>query len=241
MRLFAAIAIFAATQFCAVSARAGDTAELNILGFTANGGVFAFEEFGIQDGSGFPYANRFYIDTATDSFLPGTPIRVRIDDETASLDDARAQARSQGEAIASQAELQANRGLTAGASPVTELSGDPHRMAVNPRAVFPAIDTPLELRLEEFALEGPELCESFGTVMGYRLIRVGVAPGEAASLLHEDTSIPSSRNCPLGYSIGAVQTFFPEGGDPVFAALIAVRSVGFEGPDHRWIAVPGKL
>jgi predicted secreted protein len=117
MRLFAAIAIFAATQFCAVSARAGDTAELNILGFTADGGVFAFEEFGIQDGSGIPYAHRFYIDTATDSFLPGTPIRVRIDDETASLEDARSQARSQGEAIAAQAELEANRGLTAGSNP----------------------------------------------------------------------------------------------------------------------------
>jgi predicted secreted protein len=55
--------------------------------------TFAFEEYGVQDGSGFPYANRFYIDTANDSFLPGSPIRVRIDDDTATVEDARAQAR----------------------------------------------------------------------------------------------------------------------------------------------------
>ena len=47
----------------------GDTASIEILGFTADGSVFAFEEYGIQDGSGFPYSHRFYIDTATDRFL----------------------------------------------------------------------------------------------------------------------------------------------------------------------------
>ena len=64
-----------------IAARAGDVAELEILGFTKDGGVFAFEEYGVADGSGFPYANRYYIDTATDTFLSGTPIRVRLDNE----------------------------------------------------------------------------------------------------------------------------------------------------------------
>ena len=81
------------------SASAGDFAELNILGFSADGAVFAFEQYGVQDGSGFPYAERFYIDTGDDSFVSGTPIRVRIDDENASVDDARAQARTAGQAI----------------------------------------------------------------------------------------------------------------------------------------------
>lgn len=241
MRSLAALSTIAAIQLTATTALAGDAAELNILGFSSDGGVFAFEEYGIQDGSGFPYANRFYIDTASDSFLPGTPIRVRLDDESASLDEARDQARTQGEAIIAEAVLAANRGVTAGFNPMTELSAHPHRMAVNPRPVFPPIDQPLELRLEEIALEQPANCHDLGTAVGYRLTRLGVSPGETAQLLHEDTSIPTSRNCPLGYSFGAVQTFFPDGGEPVYAVVIAVRSVGFEGPNHRWIAVPGKL
>lgn len=230
-----------AAALLSTSAHAGDAAELNILGFSSDGSVFAFEEYGIQDGSGFPYANRFYIDTAQDTFLPGTPIRVRLDDETASLDDARVQAREQGEPIVAEAQLTANRGFTAGHNAITELSADPHRMAVNPRPVVPPIDEPLELRLEEIPFQPSELCEAFGPVVGYRLIRAGVRPGETASLLHEDESVPASRNCPLSYRLGAIQTYFPDGGDPVFAVLVSVRSVGFEGPDHRWIAIPGRL
>ena len=62
---------------------AGDVAELEILGFSDDGSVFAFEEFGVLDGSGFPYSNRYYIDVDSDEFLPATPIRVRLEDENA--------------------------------------------------------------------------------------------------------------------------------------------------------------
>lgn len=123
-----------------VAVQAGDVAELEILGFTKDGDVFAFEEYGVQDGSGFPYANRYYIDINDDTFLKGTPIKVRLDDENATLEAARLQARQKSEAIVSQAELTANRGITAGFNPVTELSADPFRMVVNPRPIFSPVD-----------------------------------------------------------------------------------------------------
>src|SRR5690606_17976548 len=135
-----------------------ESAEFAILGVTTAGTVIAFEEYGVQDGSGFPYANRFYIATASDSFVAGTPIRVRIDDESASVDDAREEARGRGQAIAADAELARHRGFTAGFNAITELSADPYRLAVNPRPVMPAIDAPLEFRLEEIALEQPANC-----------------------------------------------------------------------------------
>ena len=224
------------------AAVAGDTAELNILGFTPDGGIFAFEEYGVQDGSGFPYANRYYIDVDGDSFVAGTPIRVRIDEEMPTPEAARAEARAQGEAIVPDAELAQNRGTTAGANPVTELSADPFRMAVNPRPVFPAIDDPLEFRLTEIPVPMPERCADLGgEIVGFRLVRIEPVPGGTTSLLNEDDSVPASRGCPLGYRIGAVQTFFPAGAAPAFAVLIAVRSFGFEGPDHNWMAVTGRF
>lgn len=237
MKNLAGLAL-AATIF-ASPALAGDAAELSILGFSTDGAIFAFEEYGIQDGSGFPYANRFYIDTAKDSFINGTPIRVRIDDETASLEAARATAREQGQAIIKDDTLQP--GFIAGFNAVTELSANPYRLAVNPRPVFPPIDAPLEFRLEEIALEQPENCFDLGEAVGFRLVRVGLAPGEQAKIIHEDSIIPESRRCPLGYRLGAVQTFYPQGGAPVYAVLISVQSLGFEGPDHRWIAIPGQI
>jgi len=223
-------------------ASAGDSAELGILGFSADGSVFAFEEYGIQDGSGFAYANRYYIETGTDRFVAGTPIRVLSEEQDASVEDARAEARQLGAEIVDEDELAANRGFTAAANAVTEISADPFAVEVNPRPVFPPIDAPLAIRLEEIAFPVPENC-AFAAErhVGFRLLKVSHEAGVATELLHEDDGVPKSRSCPLGYRIGAVQTFFPKGGEPVFVVMIAVRRVGFEGPDHRWIAVPGKL
>lgn len=222
-------------------AHAGDTPTLEVLGFSADGGMFAFEEYGTQDGSGFPYANRFYIDTASDSFVAGTPVRVRIDDESATLEAARAEAKARGQSVISDATLAENRGFAAGMNAVTELSADPFRMAVNPRPVVPPIDTPLEFRLEEIGMVAPERCRDLGAIKGFRLVKVATEPGTQARLIHEDSGIPQSRGCPLGYAIAGVQTFFPQAGTPVFALLIAVSSFGFEGPDHRFIAVTGPI
>ncbi|NGN39663.1 DUF2259 domain-containing protein [Mesorhizobium sp. CGMCC 1.15528] len=237
MRLiaFAATAFLAATALC----RAGDVANLEVMGFSADGGIFAFEEYGVQDGSGFPYSNRYYIDTSTDKFLPGSPVRVRLDDESASLEAARKQSSELGDKIVKGTGL--NRGIAAGSSPVTELNADPHRMVVNPRPVFPPIDAPLEVRLEEIPLPAAGSCEGMGETSGFRLLRVDARDDGQTALLHEDKTIPQSRSCPLGYRIGGIQTFFGEGGKPAFAVLIAIRGVGFEGPDYRWIAVTGRL
>ncbi|WP_054314088.1 DUF2259 domain-containing protein [Mesorhizobium sp. 1M-11] len=240
MRLVKLTALTSALCIAAGGVWAGDIAQLQILGFSKSGGVFAFEEYGVQDGSGFPYANRYYIDTATDTFVKGTPVRVRLDDEAATLQAARSKAREQGEAIVKQAELDANPGFTAGSNPATELSADPQRMVVNPRPVFPAIDEALEFRLNEFALSGDDVCASQGETKGFRLLRIEASPNGTTKLLHEDKSIPKSRGCPNGYGIGAVQTY---AGDSLsaYAVLIWTRGYGFEGPDYRWIAVTGRL
>lgn len=217
---------------------AGDASQLNVLGFSGDGGIFAFEEYGRQDGSGFPYANRFYVDTATDSFVSPSPIRVRIDDETLEIADARRQARSSGESIVSDGELAANPGYLAGFNAITELSADPHRMVVNPRPVFPPIDRPLEFRLEEIPFTASESCAGvLETVRGFRLVSIDTAPGGATEVIHEDTSVPSSRGCVTGYRIGGVQTLMTSSDASALAVLISVERFGFEGPDHRWMAV----
>lgn len=220
-----------------VPASAGTLAELAILGFSKDGKVFAFEEYGIQDGSGFPFANRFYLDVDNDRFLTGTPVRVRIDDEAASLNEARRQAREKGETIIPEAELAANRGNLAGFNAITELSADPLHLRVNPRPVMPAIDPPLVFRLSVTSMPGSATCQAMGPSAGFRLVRIDDGK---ETVLHADERIPQSRGCPQDYRLGAVQTFYPEAGAPAFAVLIAVQGVGFEGPDFRWIAVTGR-
>ncbi|MEK1890290.1 MAG: DUF2259 domain-containing protein [Phyllobacterium sp.] len=221
------------------TAHAGDAAKLNILGFSKDGSIFAFEEYGIQDGSGFPYANRFYIETATDKFLPKTPVRVRLDDEHSSLEEARDKAARDAQGVTSltDLELQANLGNTVASNPVTELSADPFKVKVNPRPIFPALDPVLTFTLEEVAAPASETCQNIAEIKGFRLTLTEDKPEAKQELLHADESVPTSRGCPLGYSIGAVQTFYPQGAKPVVAILVAIRAFGFEGPDHRWLAV----
>ena len=169
--------------------------------------------------------------------MPGTPVRVRLEDESATLEAARSQAREQGEGTVAEAELKANRGFTAGLNPVTEFSADPSRLVVGPRPVFPPIDAPLEFRLEEIPFGETPACQGLGEISGFRLLRIHSAAGGVTELLHEDSSVPESRGCPVGYALGGVQTLSISSGLAAYAVLIAVRRVGFEGPDHRWIAV----
>ncbi|RUM98057.1 DUF2259 domain-containing protein [Pseudaminobacter arsenicus] len=223
------------------AAHCGDVAELEILGFSHDGGIFAFEEYGVQDGSGFPYANRYYIDTKTDKFLEGTPVRARIDDESATVAAVRRKVREGSQIFIEDSELSENRGHMAAFNAVTELNADPNRVVVNPRPVFPPIDAPVEFRLEQFPLAAEGRCEGLGDLAGFRLLRIDAVENGRTVLLHEDKALPQSRNCPTGYRIGGVQTFFDGKDGPVYAVLVAVQGIGFEGPDYRWIAVTGKL
>lgn len=238
-RPFSGFCLLAALVAIPAVAQAGDAAKLDIIGFSKDGSTFAFEEYGVQDGSGFPYANRFYIDTATDKFLAKTPVRIRLDDENASVENARKKISQDSEKLTSllDAELRANAGQTVASNPVTELSADPFKVIVNPRPIFPALDTKLKIELLETPATPSETCQNMGEIKGFRLTLTEDKPDAKPELLHEDKTVPSSRGCPLGYSIGAVQTFYPDNTKPVIAVMIAVRGVGFEGPDYRWLAV----
>ena len=48
----------------AAPALAADGAQSRALGYSADGKYFAFEQFGVQDGSGFPYWDVFVLDLA---------------------------------------------------------------------------------------------------------------------------------------------------------------------------------
>lgn len=223
------------------SAHAGDAAELNILGFSKDGRIFAFEEFGIQDGSGFPYANRYYIQTETDTYVSGSPIRVRIDRENATVSEVRAQAAVNGQKIVPDAELAEHRGFTAASRAITQDAADAREFLFNPRPVFPAIDPRIGFRLEPIELPAPQGCTNDQPPKGFRLLRLAPDKLQNTTVVHEDKSIPASRHCPIDYRLGAVQTWFKPDGKAVYAVLISVISQGFEGPDHRWLAVAGAL
>ena len=183
----------------ATSAAAGDYADRQVIGFSPNGSIFAFEEYGIEDGSGYPYSNIFLINTAKDSWVAGTPIRVRIDDGATSLQSARDLALSQAQPLLLQYNIVAE-GRHLVHNPITELPGG-NNVEFLLRAFSPLQSAGWTLAIEEFALQSD--CPDIGaTIVGFDLWLT--SPVASPRQLHHDTGIPDSRGCPVGYGISDV-------------------------------------
>ncbi|WP_026623090.1 putative secreted protein [Ensifer sp. WSM1721] len=227
----------------AADALAGDYAALQPIGFSSDGNVFAFEEYGVQDGSGFPYSTIYVLDTRTDSFLPGAPVRAVVEEDGGGLHRARSEARGRAAPLIDAHRLAETPGILVAYNPITEAGAAPHVLRYD---AFPA-DAPFRktytLKLEEKSFEPEGICKDFlKEVKGFRLTMTEKANKPAADVLQDDLRIPQSRRCPMGYRIGGVVTRINDHGSEVHVAMILVKSLGFEGSrDGRWIAVPIRI
>lgn len=235
--LFAAIAASLPTP----AVHAGEFAEVRPIGFSADGKVFAFEEFGVQDGSGFAFASRFFIDTTDDSFLPGSTVRVILEDDTRTVGDARAEAQARSASLEARYQFAGNPGTIAAFNPLSELDGAAHQLRYTPLSMVPQPFGAYEVTLEEKPLPASSLCRNIDeTSIGFRLELTQTNGRPSDLVLHDDTSVPQSRGCPLGYRIGGAITHYADGAS-THAVLVLVRSIGFEGENGRWIAVTRRL
>lgn len=236
MTRFAALLAGLVMFSMAGQASAGDTASLNVLGYSADGKVFAFEEYGVSDGAGFPYSNIYFIDTAQDRFLPGTPIRVRVEEE-GPLGKVREMARAKAAGLTAEYRLADNPGVIVAYNPPSEIGSDPVTLRYYPylSAQLSGHTYTLALDQREFP-PSPDCLNMTGTYSGFTL-RMTEQRGERADIvLHADSAVPKSRGCANDYRIGAVVS--SEIDDVPQIAMIIVGSMGFEGDDRRWIAVP---
>jgi len=242
MSLRAAIATAAliATALAAPPALAGDYASFQPIGFSSDGKVFGFEEYGIQDGSGFPYSTIYVLDTQTDTFLPGAPVRARVEEDGGALPEARRDARQRAAPLIDAYRLLDTPGLLAAYNPVTEADAAEHRLRYDAFAADPPFRKTFELKLEEKTFEAQGICKDLQkAIKGFRLVMAENAGQTVSEVLQDDARIPESRHCPTGYRIGGVVTHINDDGSQVHVVMVLVKSLGFEGTtDGRWIAVP---
>ncbi|MCB1496301.1 MAG: DUF2259 domain-containing protein [Bauldia sp.] len=220
---------------------AADNAMSLVLGFSPDGRTFSFEEYGVQDGSGFPYSSIYVIDTATDQWVGGTPIRVLSEDETTSLESVRGDALDKARPILTSRHVD-EPGSVLASNPITEASADPHFVSFRTRDYsLPTSEKPYELRLDEVALPAPD-CPDMDLGQPFQGFRLTLTdPDGKPHVLQDDQQLPKSRRCPLSYGISEVDIFFPPAGQPVLVVLVNVFSYGFEGYDRRFLAVTGPL
>jgi predicted secreted protein len=237
-RVFSLIALAFALCF-AKPAYAGDAAERSILGFSPDGRYFAFEQYGVQDGSGFPYSDIFVIDTSTDQWVENSPFRILLKDERVQLKQARKEAITKAANLLKKLVI-AQPGRLLASNPSAELSAEPHHVVVNTSRIIAGQPERWTFTLEEKVHENAQ-CASYTSspIKGFRLSVQRT--GGAVIALHEDASIPKSRRCPLRYAIHDIITHEPNSGARIFAVLVSVYALGFEGPDRRFLAVTLRL
>ncbi len=219
------------------AAFAGDRALIDYIGFSQDNRYFAFEEFGIQDGSGFAYSNIYVIDLSTDSWVIGTPVRVQADSEARTLADIRADAATRASSHVESFGIDVPVEIAA-------IIGDgvPDQDGKSLRFGAPgygpgAVSGDYVLSLSSFVTSSASPCTDwFGSdPLGYEL---GITDKGSERLVHRDGALPRSRGCPLDYRIyGVVMPFM----NPSISSAVAIISVypgGFEGPDRRFLAVP---
>ena len=218
-------------------ALAGDRAQIDLIGYSDDGSYFAFEEFGIQDGSGFAYSSIYVVDLVDDSWVVGTPIRAVAEDENVPLTEIRA------EAADKVANYIVTLGIEVPASFVAMVGdGVPDNDAQTltfgvPQYGVGAVEGSHTLQMTRFDTTSATPClEWFGSQpRGYQLTS---ADATGTRVVHRDDSLPRSRGCPVDYRLYGVVLPFADEALSEAVAIVSVYTFGFEGPDRRFIVVP---
>ncbi len=243
--LFAAII---AATLPASPAAAGHFTHDEVIGFSTDGRHFAFALHGLQRGSGLPFAEVYVVDLQADRWVAGTPVRASRPEvdmvavEAApflALAEVRAEAMAGAAPILGQLEIQ---------RPATVLFargiGEAHDAPARHVISRPHPDDPTQAPWGSFVLDldtvqvplGVDYCRDPSAVVGYRLVRS--VPGGGSQILHQDTTVPASRGCPVAYRLDAVLSAGYPAEGALGVALISVWRQGFEGLDRHVIAVP---
>lgn len=220
---------------------AGDIAEFRPLGFSESGRYCAFAQVGIQDGSGFPYADLAVVDVAKNAMVASQHVEIP-DESGGKAEDALRKAIAQIKLSRYGIKKEAEPGQdllwrdTADAGPA-----EPLRFSFEePGHGGSTEGVPYyEVILAETKAPAPKdepFCEEQG---GPRLLKLSLVGREetdkSVQVLQEDNRLPKSRACPFGYRVRRLTAY---GGGVVVA--VSYQRPGFEGPDTRYLVVTGE-
>ncbi|MGO7904635.1 DUF2259 domain-containing protein [Rhizobium leguminosarum] len=215
---------------------AGDIANIQPIGFSADGKVFGFQEFGIEESGNLPYSNTYFIDTEDGHYLEGTPFHTELTDKDANLSKARRQNLTAARSQMDKYDLLTNPGLIAAFNPPTELGSPSKTIRYTTLATDGPPKSPYTLSLGEMPVPTPKDCAAVDKrVIGFSLqmIEKEGAPNRQAA--RQATAVPAERVCSVEYRIGGAVVYQPEGGNQVHIALVLAFDADRNG---RWIAVP---
>ena len=234
---------FAIVMLVVTSVYAGDLSTLNFIGFSNDGRYLAFEEYGLQDGSGYPFATIHIIDTTKNAYAAAR-IDVMVEDEMGAESTARSRVAVKASKKLKQFRIvRGNTGRLVLSHPLTDLTfeGEAGKKA-DTLVKFSEEVTPYhregdyELLLTPIKVT-PKDCTDYGYDIFMLELKLTNNAGEGTSkFLQKDVSLPASRGCVMSYRIQDVYIY-----KGTIAVFISFDTPGFEGPDTRFMVTAGKL
>lgn len=222
---------------------AGDVAEFRPIGFSESGQYYACAQIGVQDGSGFPYADLWVIDVLKNEQVAtvGVQLTEEKDGTLGTPEQALKQAIGAAKLERFSIQKQENPGTdllvhvptdhSGIASPVFSLEA---RVEGGASGVSPKFGVLIETTKTEPALQ--DMPTDFGPAQLLKLSLMSLEEPRTRLVLQEDKRLPKSRAYPLSYTVRRV-TAFREG----LVVIVSYTTPGFEGPNVRYIAVSGKF
>ena len=227
----------------ATTACAGYFSKLSFIGFSNSGRYLAFEEYGTQDGSGFPFSTIYFIDTTKNVFA--APVtKVVVEDEMGLESTARA--RSAALAAKKLKQFGIVRGNTGnivvshqltdltfqgdvGAKAETSVKFAEEMWSMHQEGEYELVLNPIKVTTKD--------CEPYGYDIFMMELKLTDKMGDGKTkFLQKDTSLPASRGCVMSYRIQDVYLY-----KGTIAVFMSFNTPGFEGPDMRFMAATGKL
>ncbi|MBD3369044.1 DUF2259 domain-containing protein [Candidatus Fermentibacteria bacterium] len=252
----------ACTALCMAAASvalSSDLAVFNLIGFSENGRYLAWEQYGVQDGSGFPYCTVHLVDLEESStvgkfnVLHDEPIdydpedfRPQIEEfdrylnpreneyrfwEEYARDDTRRKASPLMDSLGI---IPGNEGRLCVHHPLTDLS-DFDRIEFVTGMLSPAFEAGPRFRLVLEELKA-DTVEDLYWISPPKMLRLSLIWGQDTLTLADDVR-GEERELAYGYGVRDVVTYRDR-----YVVVVLFRWVpGFEGPDVRYRVVTGRL
>ncbi len=234
----------------AAAALAGDVASFEILGFSLDGSLMAWMEYGMQDGSGFEYCSARVIDTACGSVLAEADVVIDPLDRPGSDEPPEPDADGRGpaveEAIRKLSPVLASLGVdgTTGCvhavcHPLTDLGAQWDTVVFDTveRADAPFCDGGGVLTLSSREVRVDSICEYWGFYPVLLRITLSDRRTGESRVIYSESTLEPGWEYRQGARISDVYTL----GDTLALVVLDVFRLGFEGSDVRHMVVTGDM
>ena len=251
IKIYLILIVFGVLAIMPANIFAGDYATLNFIGFSEDGKYLSFEEYGTQDGSGFPYSNYYFVDTAKNSYA-AAPIKKTYDDSKMTDESQipgeevmRLQAKKAAAANLKKFKIvPGNTGNLLVARLLTDLNGEKIKPGDEKKDQIVKFtdyvssnyfENEYELRLKTSKVNLKRCDYNYEPTLKFEISLKDVR-GNTEKILQKDNDLPESRGCPHTYSVQNIYAYKDK-----IAVFMNIYTIGFEGPDMRFMVVTGSL